>query len=86
MEPVLPELSGADAGVDAAEGQEGDEWLLAGAKTALDPTPGLRGWGDEMGAAQGGEGELEFGAGIPAVGLEGQGRPWPRKMRRKCSE
>ena len=42
--------------------------FLEGAKAAFDFAFGLRAGGDQMGDAQGGEGALELGAGIPAIG------------------
>ena len=48
--------------------QERHQALLQGAKTAFDFAFGLRAWGDQMGHAQGGEGALELGTGIPIIG------------------
>ena len=53
---------------DFLVGQKGDDAFLEGAKAALDFAFGLRARGDQMGDAQGGEGALELGAGIPAIG------------------
>lgn len=48
--------------------QEGDEALLEGVEAAFDFAFGLGVRGDAMGDAQGGEGALELGVGVEAVG------------------
>ena len=53
---------------DFLVGQKGDDAFLEGAKAAFDFAFGLRAGGDQMGDAQGGEGALELGARIPAIG------------------
>ena len=53
---------------DVFVSQQCDQALLQGAKAAFDLTFGLRARGDQMGHAQGGEGALELGAGIPIIG------------------
>ena len=65
--------------------QERYQALLQGPKAALDLAFGLRAGSDQMGHAQGGEGALKLGTGIPiighgimakkaeAIGIDGQG-------------
>ena len=53
---------------DAFESQEGDQALLQGAEAAFNFAFGLRARSDEMSHAQGGEGALELGGGIPIIG------------------
>lgn len=47
---------------------DGHQAFLQGAKAAFDLSFGLRAGSDQMGYAQGGEGALELGAGIPVIG------------------
>ena len=48
-------------------GEEGDEAFLEGAETAFDFAFGLRGWGHEVGDAEGAQGALELAAGVEVV-------------------
>ena len=48
--------------------QEGYQALLQGSKAAFDFAFGLRAGSDQMGHAQGGEGALKLGGGIPIIG------------------
>ena len=48
--------------------QERYQALLQGSKAAFDLAFGLRAGGDQMGHAQGGEGALKLGTGIPVIG------------------
>ena len=48
--------------------QEGYQALLQGSKAAFDFAFGLRAGSDQMGHAQGGEGALKLGTGIPVIG------------------
>ena len=48
--------------------QEGYQALLQGSKAAFDFAFGLRAGSDQMGHAQGGEGALKLGTGIPIIG------------------
>ena len=65
--PVEQALDGSIAG-DFFIGQDGHQAFLQGAKAAFDLALGLRAGGDQMGDAQGGEGALELGTGIPVIG------------------
>ena len=60
-------LGGSIAG-DFFIGQDGHKAFLQGAKAAFDLAFGLRAGRDQMGYAQGGEGALELGTGIPVIG------------------
>ena len=53
---------------DLLVSQERHQALLQGAKAAFDLAFGFRAWGDQMGDAQGREGTLELGGGIPIIG------------------
>ena len=53
---------------DFLEGQQGDEPFLKGAKAAFNFALGLRTGSDQMRDAQGGQGALELGTGIPPLG------------------
>jgi hypothetical protein len=64
---IQDDLSGGVIG-DLFVGQQRDPALLQGAQAALAFAFGLRTRGDRMGHAQGGEGALELGTGIPIVG------------------
>ena len=64
---IQDDLSGGVIG-DAFESQERDQALLQGTEAAFDFAFGLRAGGDQMGHAQGGEGALELGGGIPIIG------------------
>jgi hypothetical protein len=64
----LEELIGGFEIGDAFVGQEGDEAFLKGVEAAFDFALGLGVRGDAMGDAQGGEGALELGMGVEAVG------------------
>jgi len=64
---VQHDLSGGVV-ADLFIGQERYQTLLESSKAAFDLAFGFRAWGDQMGHAQGGEGPLEFGTGIPIIG------------------
>jgi len=64
---VQDDLSGGII-ADVFVSQERDQALLQGTKAAFDFALGLRAWGNQMGRAQGGEGALELGTGIPIIG------------------
>ena len=53
---------------DVFIGQQRHQTLLQGSETTFDFAFGLRAGGDQMGHAQGGEGALELGTGIPIIG------------------
>ena len=63
----LKDFVGAFVGVDLGMGQECDEAFLKGAEAAFDFAFGLRGWGDEVGDAEGAQGALELAAGVEVV-------------------
>lgn len=65
---VLEQLIGRWEIGDAFIGQEGDEPFLKGVEAAFDFALGLGVGGDAVGDAQGGEGALELGMGVEAVG------------------
>jgi len=58
---------GGSIGGDFFIGQNGHQAFLQGAKAAFDLAFGLRAGSDQMGYAQGGEGALELGTGIPVI-------------------
>jgi hypothetical protein len=64
----LEQLVGGWEVGDAFVGQERDEPFLKGVEAPFDFAFGLGVWGDAMGDAQGGEGALELGMGVEAVG------------------
>jgi len=64
---IQDDLSGGVI-ADVFISQERHQALLQGSKAAFDLAFGLRAGGDQMGHAQGGEGALELGTGIPAIG------------------
>ena len=59
---------GGGIAADFFIGQDGDQAFLQGAKAAFDLAFGLRAGSNQMGYAQGGEGALELGTGIPVIG------------------
>jgi hypothetical protein len=65
--PVEYALGSRIAG-DFFIGQDGHQTFSQGAKAAFDLAFGLRAGSDQMGHAQGGEGALELGTGIPVIG------------------
>ena len=64
---IQDDLSGGVI-ADVFISQERHQARLQGAKAAFDFAFGLRARGDQMGHAQGGEGALELGTGIPIIG------------------
>ena len=64
----LKEVVGRSKGGDFFIGQKGDQAVLKGAEAAFDFTFGGSVWSDAMGDAQGGQGALELGMGVQAVG------------------
>ena len=64
---IQDDLSGGVI-ADVFISQERHQALLQGAKAAFDFAFGLRARSDQMGHAQGGEGALELGTGIPIIG------------------
>jgi hypothetical protein len=63
----LEDFVGERVGVDFGVGEEGDEAFLESAEAAFDFAFGLRGWGDEVGDAEGAQGALELAAGVEVV-------------------
>ena len=64
----LEEVVGGSKGGDFLIGQKGDQTVLEGAEAAFDFTFGGSVWSDAMGDAQGGQGALELGMSVQAVG------------------
>ena len=64
----LQEVVGGSKGGDFLIGQKGDQAVLEGAKAAFDFPFGGGVWSDAMGDAQGGQGALELGMSVQAVG------------------
>lgn len=59
----LEDFVGERIGVDLGVGEEGDEAFLESAEAAFDFAFGLRGWGHEVGDAEGAQGALELAGG-----------------------
>jgi hypothetical protein len=64
----LQEVVGGSKGGDFLIGQKGDQAVLEGAEAAFDFAFGGSVWSDAMGDAQGGQGALELGMSVQAVG------------------
>lgn len=64
----LEQVVGLRVVLDAFKGQEADQTFLERVEAALDLAFGLGVRGDPVGDAQGGEGALELGVGVEAVG------------------
>lgn len=63
----MEDLVGERVRVDLGVGEEGDEAFLESAEAAFDFAFGLRGWGDEVGDAEGAQGALELAVGVEVV-------------------